>query len=244
MAGGSWIREWFVVGREVGDVLHVEQQLLVDESGAGEFLADAQGGVVADVVAQIREQDFVAADGGAAVVIGGFADGVEGLLAIDHRESIVEQAGIAHGVGLVIAGQRRQHERVVGDRLGPVRLGRVFRGGAAAERGHDEQHQGEQRGHEDRAAEVLQGGAPARGEQSRRIATGVRIFDGVAGILAESGTLQCAIGHGTPSLVFLRSGGVHYLPCALIWWPRNLSRGDVLSVAPRGQRPVRIPLPA
>jgi len=219
MAGCSWARggERFVVGREVGDVLHVEQQLLIDEAGARQLLAHAQGVVIADVLAQIRQEDFVAADRGAAVVVGGIADGVEALLDPDHVASIVEQSGVADGVGFVVAGQRGQHQCVVGDGLGAVGLSGGFRGGASAECGEEAQAEEHGDGAEgpDRndGRHVAREAHPRRGDDPaasiRWIATGVRCFSCEAWRIAESGTRQCAIGHGTPSLVFLRSGGVY-----------------------------------
>lgn len=151
----------------------------------------------------------------------GFA-GVDAALAVDHAQTREQFAGIALSIGFVVPLQRRQHERVVRHRVGVVRLSGLPRRGAAAD---GEQQECDHRDHRQ------DGDAFGVFTQRRplRDAMPVRCFAvGVSGEIAESDTPQCAIGHGTPSLVFLRSGGVYHSPLVLTWWPRNRSRGDVL----------------
>lgn len=123
--------ERFVVGGKVGDVLRIEKRLLIEQARAGELLAGGQRGVVVEVLAQIRQEDLVAADGGAAVVVGGDGDSVERMLALDHREPFVQCARVALFIAPVVRLQRREDQGVVGDRRLVVSLGRVPAGGAA-----------------------------------------------------------------------------------------------------------------
>ncbi len=214
------------IGCEVDDVLRIEPLHFFDQQRAQAQGAAFERRVGAEVRRHFGQDGGVVLDRRAAIGVAVRVESIESLLRFDDRQALLAHLFIERLVGAEVGVVVGQDERVVGDGLLRVNLGRVFRGGAAAERGHDEQHQGEQRGHEDRAAEVLQGGAPARGEQS---ATAVRGIVGCAGVVAEMSPLQCAMGHGTPSLVFLRSGGVHNIPLVLIWWPRLKRRGDELS---------------
>lgn len=119
-------------------------------------------------------------------------------------------------VGLVVRLGGGEEQGVVRRGLRVVRLGRFVGGGAAAEGGEDEEGQrdvGEDesgaRGAEERRADETKGVRVFRATPetpTHRHAWDVRVR--VRGELksAEPGPPQCAMGHGAPSLVFLRPG--------------------------------------
>lgn len=108
-----------------------------------------------------------------------------------------------------------------------VDLRRLGDGGAAVEGGE----------HDPREREVGEDESGARGAEQRRAAKTTAVRGGsvsFTGEITEPGPPQCAMGHEPPSLVSLRSGGVHNVPLVLIWWPRSQHFAAMSCQRPRG----------
>ncbi len=145
----------FIVGREVGDVLRVEERLLLDEAESRQAGARAQRLVAAQVGVEVGQDDLVSADRREGVVVRWLRHRIEAALPRDEIEPRQPCLGREVLIGLVVRLGGGEEQGVVRRGLRVVRLGRFVGGGAAAEGGEDEEGECGPCEHEREAAGVL-----------------------------------------------------------------------------------------